>query len=67
VRVGSLELSRTARTVLQNGMKIDLTDVEFSLLEALMQSPGNVVTREEISENVLGENSIHSTAALICM
>ena len=54
VRVGSLELSRTARTVLQDGMKIDLTDVEFSLLEALMQSPGNVVTREEISENVLG-------------
>ena len=54
VRVGSLELSRTARTVMQNGAKIDLTDVEFSLLEALMQSPGSVVTREEISENVLG-------------
>ncbi len=54
LRVGPLELSRTARTVLQSGTKIDLTDVEFSLLEALMQSPGNVVSREEISENVLG-------------
>jgi len=28
--------------------------VEFALLEALMRSPGQVVTREEISENVLG-------------
>jgi two-component system response regulator CpxR len=54
LRAGSLELSRAGRTVLQGGRKLDLTDVEFSLLEALMQSPGTVVTREEISENVLG-------------
>ncbi len=40
--------------MLQNGKKIELTDVEFALLEALMRSPGKVVTREEISENVLG-------------
>lgn len=28
--------------------------MEFALLESLMRSPGKVVTREEISENVLG-------------
>ena len=33
---------------------VDLTDVEFALLEALMNAPGKVVTREDISENVLG-------------
>jgi two-component system response regulator CpxR len=49
-----LELNRAARTVFENGTRIELTDVEFSLLEALMRSPGKVVTREEISENVLG-------------
>jgi two-component system response regulator CpxR len=54
LRVESLELNRSARTVLQNGKKIDLTDVEFALLEALMRAPGQVVSREEISEKVLG-------------
>ena len=54
LRADGLELNRAARTVLQNGKKIELTDVEFALLEALMRSPGKVVTREEISENVLG-------------
>ena len=54
LRVGGLELDTAARTVLQNGQKIDLTDVEFELLKALLQSPGKVVTREELAENVLG-------------
>lgn len=54
LRVDDLELDPAARTVLQDGKKIDLTDVEFGLLEALMHSPGKVVTREELAENVLG-------------
>ncbi len=54
LRADGLELNRAARSVSQNGNKIDLTDVEFALLEALMRSPGKVVTREEISESVLG-------------
>jgi two-component system response regulator CpxR len=54
LRADGLELNLAARTVLQNGKKIELTDVEFGLLEALMRSPGKVVTREDISENVLG-------------
>jgi two-component system response regulator CpxR len=54
LRAERLELNRAARTVLQDGQKIELTDVEFALLEALMQAPGKVVTREEMSEGVLG-------------
>ena len=54
LRADGLELNLANRTVLQDGKKIELTDVEFSLLEALMRSPGKVVTREDISENVLG-------------
>ncbi len=54
LRAGGLELNRAARTVMQNGKKVELTDVEFALLEALMRAPGQVVAREDISENVLG-------------
>jgi two-component system response regulator CpxR len=54
LRTQGLELNAAARTVLLNGSNIDLTDVEFSLLEVLMRSPGTVVSREEISESVLG-------------
>jgi len=52
--VEGLELDAAARTVLQDGEKIELTDVEFALLKALLQSSGKVVTREELAENVLG-------------
>jgi two-component system response regulator CpxR len=54
LRVQKLELDPAARKVLQNGKKLDLTDIEFALLEALMRSPGKVVSREELSESVLG-------------
>ncbi len=54
LRTDGLELDTAARTVLQNGQRVDLTDVEFALLEALLLSPGKVVTREDLAENVLG-------------
>lgn len=54
LRTEGLELNTAARSVILNGTSIDLTDVEFALLEALMRTPGTVVTREEISESVLG-------------
>jgi DNA-binding response OmpR family regulator len=54
LRVQDLELDPAARRVLQGGKRIELTDVEFGLLEALMRSPGKVVSRDELSEKVLG-------------
>jgi DNA-binding response OmpR family regulator len=54
LRTDGLQLDTAARTVLQNGQRVDLTDVEFALLEALLLSPGKVVTREDLAENVLG-------------
>jgi DNA-binding response OmpR family regulator len=54
LHVGDLELDTAARKVLKAGSRVDLTDVEFSLLEALMQSPGKVVSREDLSQAVLG-------------
>ncbi|MGA7155216.1 MAG: response regulator transcription factor [Acidobacteriaceae bacterium] len=52
--VEDLVLDPAARTVLQNNSPIDLTDVEFALLEVLMRSPGKVVERELLAESVLG-------------
>lgn len=54
LRVDKLELDPASRRVLKAGTKLDLTDVEFGLLEALMRSAGKVVSREELSQSVLG-------------
>jgi DNA-binding response OmpR family regulator len=52
--VEDLVLDPAARTVRQKGEHLDLTDVEFTLLEVLMRSPGKVVERESLAEEVLG-------------
>lgn len=54
LRVGDLELDAAARRAKKAGKTLDLTDVEFGLLEALMRSAGKVVNREELSQSVLG-------------
>lgn len=54
VTVEDLVLDPAARSVTQNGQEVALTDVEFALLEVLMQSPGKVVEREDLAEAVLG-------------
>ncbi len=54
LRVQDLELDVAARKALRAGKRLDLTDVEFELLEALMRVPGTVVSRDELSQAVLG-------------
>lgn len=54
--VAGLELDTGSRRAQCNGLDLALTDVEFSLLEALMQSPGQVLTREHLVEAVLGRS-----------
>jgi two-component system response regulator CpxR len=52
--VDDVRLDRTARETWVNKKRIDLTSVEFSLLEALLHHAGQVVTREHLTEAVLG-------------
>jgi two-component system response regulator CpxR len=40
--------------VLQHDRRVDLTSVEFTLLEVLLRAAGQVVTREELAKQVLG-------------
>jgi DNA-binding response OmpR family regulator len=52
--VDDIRLDRTARETWVNKKRIDLTSVEFSLLETLLHHAGQVVTREHLTETVLG-------------
>ena len=51
--VGGIELDSGARTATCNGVELDLTNVEFELLGALMAAPGQILTREHLTELVL--------------
>ena len=51
---GNISLDPAAREASMNHQKLDLTSAEFSLLEALLRDAGRVVTRERLTEAVLG-------------
>jgi len=53
IRVGDVELDPATRTVLRDGIPVDLTSVEFNLLHALLRDAGRVVTREQLVDTVL--------------
>ncbi len=54
LRFGDLVLDMSTRRVINNGRAIDLTMKEFELLKYLMEHPREVLTREQILENVWG-------------
>jgi two-component system, OmpR family, response regulator CpxR len=54
VSVGDVELDPGSRTITLNGNVLDVTTVEFNLLEMLLRSAGNVVSRDDIASAVLG-------------
>lgn len=53
LHIGDLELDRVSRTVRVEGRPVDLTEVEFCLLEALLKNVGEVVSLESLFQNVL--------------
>jgi two-component system, OmpR family, response regulator CpxR len=52
--VGDISMSLGTRTVTCSHAPVDLTSVEFNVLELLLRNAGNVVTREQIAEVALG-------------
>jgi two-component system response regulator CpxR len=52
--VGDVEMDRGARVVRRQGETVNLTSVEFDLLEALLQAAGQVISRETLTRDVLG-------------
>jgi len=54
MRVGDVELDPATRSVLHRGKPVELTSVEFGLLQVLLREAGRVVTRETLVDEVLG-------------
>jgi len=64
LRVGDLELNPLSRDVRRGARPITLTKTEFDLLELLMQTPGIVVSRDQIYEAIWGYNFETSSKSL---
>jgi two-component system response regulator CpxR len=57
LHVGDVELDSGTRAISRAGENVELTAVEFDLLEKLLRAAGEIVTREELSKKVLGRSS----------
>jgi len=54
LRSGGLSLDRDARVVSVNGRQVELTPMEFNLLNTLMSNPGRTFSRMELLEQAQG-------------
>ncbi len=52
--VGDLEMNTRNHTVRRVNEEIELTALEFNLLELLLRSAGQVVTRDQVAKKILG-------------
>lgn len=53
-KAGDVELNYSARTVFQGGKSVEVTIVEFNILDMLIRRAGELVTRDELAREVLG-------------
>jgi two-component system, OmpR family, response regulator CpxR len=54
VVLGDVEMDKGTRTVRRAGSDVELTALEFNLLELLLRMAGQVVTRERVATAILG-------------
>jgi DNA-binding response OmpR family regulator len=64
LRVGALELDPASRDVRLRGRRIDLSQKEFALLQALAAEPTRVLTKAELLRDVWGFRSLGTTRTL---
>lgn len=61
IYVGDIMLDTVAHTATRGDEVISLTGKEYDLLENLMRNQGKIMTRQEIAENIWGQNSSNSS------
>ncbi|MCK0440069.1 response regulator transcription factor [Gordonia alkaliphila] len=61
---GDLQLDARARRVVMDGRELTLANREFDLLRCLMETPGQVRTRDEIMTEVWGSTDLRSSKTL---
>lgn len=54
LRLGDLEINQEARTVTRSGISVELSRIEFNLLEILAQRPGQTFTRAQLLDRLHG-------------
>ena len=54
IRVGDLTLSPSTRTVTLANKDLDLTTMEFNILEVLLRRTGTIVTRDDVAKLAMG-------------
>src|SRR6187549_374372 len=54
IRVGDIEMDSNTRNVRRSGEVVELTGVEYDLMEILLRNAGQIVKREELVKEVLG-------------
>ncbi|HET6598865.1 MAG TPA: response regulator [Burkholderiaceae bacterium] len=54
LQFGSLSLDPVRKAVTHRGVAVELSAKEFAVLEALMQRPGAVLSREQLEDSVYG-------------
>jgi two-component system response regulator QseB len=54
LKCGSIVMDPVCKTVQRGGETVELSAKEFAVLEALMQRPGAVLSREKLEESVYG-------------
>jgi len=57
LHVGDVQLDLGTRVVRRGGEIVELTAVEFDLLQKLLRASGRIITREELSKDVLGRST----------
>ena len=55
LRVGDLEVDPRRHKVLKGPLEVDVTPIEFQLLELLLRRPGEVISRDEFLNQIWGE------------
>ena len=61
---GDVQLDARARRVVVDGEELTLANREFDLLRCLMERPGQVMTRDEIMDEVWGSTDLRSSKTL---
>lgn len=54
MRIGNLRLNQLNHEVTLNGKPVNLSQREFALLECLMETPGAVLSKEQLEERIYG-------------
>ncbi|MBR3789444.1 MAG: response regulator transcription factor [Clostridia bacterium] len=56
INIGPFELNLRNRTLFKNGVQIELTQVEFQIIEFFFSNPGKALSRTDILKHVWGES-----------